>query len=70
MKAVGAQAVFGRALTADEIRVIMLIDDLEAAYFSRESAANKYTWAKENDYKHRLLSWARRQAIELNYDEE
>ena len=64
----GAQNIFGRVMTADEVQTINLIDQIESAFLSRMQAKDFVEWQRSHEYKHKLLSWARRCAIELGHD--
>lgn len=61
VKRYGAQSVIGRVLSVEEIRTFNMIDVIEKAFWERETAQDKATWAKANKDLHELLVWARNQ---------
>ena len=54
----GAWAVYGRPLTANEMRQMALAIDLEAAYKSRAKSESYAAWAQKNPGPARLLGEA------------
>ena len=60
----GAWAVYGRQLTANEMRQMALAADLAAAYKSRAASESFAAWASKNPAAARLLG----EAEALTYD--
>ena len=54
----GAQAVLGRALSAKEIKGMVLAENVVKAYRERQAASDWATWARDNDSKANLLNEA------------
>ena len=62
----GAQAVFGRTLSFQEIRVMDIADNVFRAYRERERSDNWAKWAQDNPDKARLLAQAGKLAQEVD----
>ena len=60
----GAQAVYGRAMSFNEIRMLDLADNVVRAYKERQRAEEWAKWAEDNPEKARLLAVAGRLAQE------
>lgn len=56
----GAQAVLGRALSAREIKSMVLAENVVRAYRERQAAQDWAIWAKDNPDKAHLLNEAMR----------
>ena len=56
----GAQAIYGRAMSFHEIRMVDLADNVVRAYKERQRAENWAKWAEENPVLSRILSQAGR----------
>jgi hypothetical protein len=60
----GAQAVYGRAISFHELRMLDLADNIVRAYKERERAEDWAKWAEDNPEKNRLLAHAGKLAQE------
>jgi hypothetical protein len=54
----GAQAIFGRALSFQEVRSMSLADNIVKAYGERNKSDNWAEWSASNPSKARLLNTA------------
>ena len=51
----GVQAVYGRVLSAKEIRQMTIVENLINAYKSREQSGDWVNWAKDHKEMNKLL---------------
>lgn len=56
----GAQAVYGRTLSFQEIRTMDMARNIAEAYYERQHSDNWASWAERNPAKARLLNMAAR----------
>ena len=54
----GAQAVYGRPLSAREIRGMVLAENVVRAYKERQAASDWAVWARDNPDKAEMLNEA------------
>jgi hypothetical protein len=54
----GAQAVLGRALSAGEIKSMVLAENVKNAYQERQNSQDWAVWKRDNDAKANLLNEA------------
>ena len=60
----GAQAIYGRAMSFHEIRMLDLADNVVRAYMERAKSDNWVKWANDNPEKARILAVAGKLAQE------
>ena len=58
----GAQAIFGRPLTVEEIHAMLRAETVVQAYTAREKAENWVAWAKDNPELSLILNAAAKAA--------
>lgn len=51
----GAQAIYGRTMSAKEVRMINTAETVYYAYLDRQKSQNWPEWAKEHPFENRLL---------------